>query len=119
MKKEVLGLILLSIIIGSIAQILLKTGMNNYGKITPGIDMILAVFHPLVFTGLLMYFISATFWIIVLSKVEVSFAYPFGAINYVIVGFLSWLLLNESLNSLRLLGIGIIISGVYIISKSK
>jgi len=54
-----------------------------------------------------------------LSKIEVSYAYPFAALGYVVITFLSWLLLNEVITWLRIVGISVIITGVYVVSKSK
>jgi len=119
MKKDLVALILISTTLGALAQLLLKTGMNSYGPINFGIDMILAVFQPYVFIGLITYFISATSWIMVLSKAEVSYAYPFAALGYGIVALLGWAFLNETVSLLRIAGIGVIIFGVYIVGKSK
>ncbi len=119
MNKTVLALIITSVLLSVTAQLVLKTGMNAYGQINIGIDMILAVFHPLVLVGLITYFISAVLWIMALSKIEVSYAYPFAALGYVVITFLSWLLLNEVITWLRIVGISVIITGVYVVSKSK
>ncbi len=118
MKKDTLTAILLSTSIGALAQITLKIGMTQYGPIGLGLGMILAVFHPIVFTGLALYFISAMFWIIALSKTEVSYAYPFASLGYAIVALLGWLFLNEQIKLLRIIGITVIILGVYIVGKS-
>ena len=93
--------------------------MNTYGSIGFGLDIILAAFQPLVFIGLLTYFLSSLIWITVLRKVDVSYAYPFASLGYVIVGLLGWLFLQEQISPIRIFGIGIIISGVYIVGKSK
>lgn len=118
MKKDALIAILISITLGALAQIILKIGMTQYGQIGFGTGMILAVFHPLVFIGLTLYFISAMFWIIALSKTDVSYAYPFASLGYVIVALISWLFLNEQIKTLRIIGIAVIILGVYIVGKS-
>jgi len=52
-NKTVLALIITSVLLSVTAQLVLKTGMNAYGQINIGIDMILAVFHPLVLVGLI------------------------------------------------------------------
>jgi drug/metabolite transporter (DMT)-like permease len=118
MKKE-LGLILTSVFMGALAQLLLKTGMNAYGSIGFGIEIITALFQPFVFLGLLTYFLSSLFWIKVLRTVDVSYAYPFASLGYGIVALLGWLFLGEQINVFRVLGISVIISGVYLVGKSK
>jgi len=119
MKKSLIALIIISSTLGAIAQLLLKTGMNNYGSINLGPDVLLAILEPFVLLGLITYFISSVSWIMVLSKADLSLAYPLGAINYVIVAIIGWTLLNETLSLLRIGGIGIIILGVYIVGKSQ
>jgi drug/metabolite transporter (DMT)-like permease len=105
--------------LGAIAQLLFKVGMNAYGSIGFGLEMIMALFQPLVFLGALTYFLSSLLWITVLRKVDVSWAYPFASLGYAIVALLGWLFLQEQISLLRILGIGVIISGVYVVGKSK
>ncbi len=93
-----------SISLGSFAQIVLRIGsLNNL------------IF--LILCGLFMYFISALLWIKVLSKINVSIAYPFGSLGYVFSAFLGWLILGENLNFLRIIGMCVILIGVYLLSK--
>ena len=54
---------------------------------------------------------------LVLSKVEVSFAYPFLSIGYVVTAFAGYWLLGESLSVMRIVGILVICIGVYLISR--
>jgi multidrug transporter EmrE-like cation transporter len=62
--------------------------------------------------------ISVVLWIMVLSRVEVSIAYPMVSIGYVVTAALGWLLLNETVSPMRLLGIAIIIVGVTVVARS-
>ena len=64
------------------------------------------------------YAASVILWIVVLSKVEVSFAYPLLSIGYVVVALVGWRFFGESLSAIRFVGIVIICIGVYLISKS-
>lgn len=114
-----IGTIITSVSMGAIAQILLKTGMNAVGQIKMGPELINAIFNPYVFIGLLTYFLSSMIWIMALSKTEVSYAYPFASLAYVIVTILGYLILNETINNTRIIGVSIIILGVYVVSKSK
>ncbi len=119
MKNKVLPLILISLTLGSIAQLFLKVGMSNFGSISNALTAFIAVFEPFVFLGLIIYFLSSITWIIAISKTDISYAYPFISLSYVIVAILGWLFLNEKISFLRIIGISIIMIGVYIISKSK
>ncbi len=118
MKNELIILILISVILGSIAQLTLKSGMNQIGSINLNTEIIKALLNPLVITGLMIYAVSSITWVMILSKSEVSYAYPFASLGYVIVAILGWLVMNETINLLRIIGISVIITGVIIVSKS-
>ena len=61
---------------------------------------------------------SVVIWIVALSRVEVSIAYPMLSIGYVVNALLAWWLFGEDVNAQRWLGIGVIILGVIIISRA-
>jgi len=119
MKSKNIIMMITAITMGSIAQLLLKLGMNLFGELTDLTSIIIALFTPLVFTGVMLYFASSLIWLVVLSKTELSYAYPFVAISYALVAILSYLLLNEALPLIRVLGIGVITAGVMMVSLSK
>jgi len=68
--------------------------------------------------GFLFYIISTFIWLSVLSRVQLSFAYPLISFGYVLTVFFSWLLLNESVSLIRWLGVMVICCGVFLISRS-
>jgi drug/metabolite transporter (DMT)-like permease len=68
-----------------------------------------------VFLGLAAYLISAALWLVVLSREELSFAYPLIGIGYIFVAILAYFLFGEALTILRLLGIILIVAGAYLI----
>jgi len=76
------------------------------------------VFHPWVFVGLVTFVISMASHLYVLSKVELSFAYPFLSLAYVAVAVAAWLLFSEDLNAWRIAGIGFICVGTALIAQS-
>jgi multidrug transporter EmrE-like cation transporter len=57
-------------------------------------------------------------WVIGLSKVPVSIAYPMLSIGYVINAIAAYYLLGESVTPMRFAGIGVIIVGVFIVARS-
>jgi drug/metabolite transporter (DMT)-like permease len=71
----------------------------------------------MVLTGLFLYFISAAIWLVILSTVDLSFAYPFIGLSYVLVLILSRFILKEEVNPIRWIGAFIITAGVVIISR--
>ena len=116
-------LIFLSVSIAVTGQILLKIGIDRIGISGFGSMKALGGFFsgiirsPLVLTGLFLYFISAAIWLIVLSTVDLSFAYPFIGITYVLVLILSKFILKEEVNPIRWIGAFIITAGVVVISR--
>ncbi len=117
------GLLLAGVILNAIAQLLLKAGTNSVGSfdysvanIGP-IGMRLAV-EPHILAGLACYVVSVIVWILALSRVEVSIAYPMLSIGYAINALAAWYLLGEAVTPMRLFGIGIIILGCFIVARS-
>jgi multidrug transporter EmrE-like cation transporter len=120
--KSVL-LIFISISIAVAGQILLKIGMNRIGMVSLGgfgglKQLFLAITKsPVVLSGLFLYILSAAFWLVVLSAVDLSFAYPFIGFSYVLVLILSKFILREDVNPLRWVGALVITAGVIILSR--
>jgi multidrug transporter EmrE-like cation transporter len=115
--------ILISVTGGVIGQVLLKRGMIQLGEVTLGFsqlgDILLRMLtNPFVVIGLLFYVISSLFWLAALSRVELSFAYPFVSLSYIGMLFASWIFFQENLSALRLIGTGTIILGVILVARS-
>lgn len=115
--------ILISVLGGAAGQILLKQGMSRMGEVTllPGhLPLILwrYVTNPFVVGGLTLYACSTIFWLAALSRVDLSYAYPFASLSYVLMLLASWQLFNEQITPLRLLGTLVIGFGVLLISRS-
>ncbi len=122
LTKSIL-LILLSIAIAVGGQVLLKLGLNKIGSIN--VNSLSGLGHlflgiiksPMVLTGLFCYVISAAIWLVVLSAVQLSFAYPFIGLTYVLILFISKFVLKEDVNPIRWVGAAIITIGVVVISR--
>ena len=116
-------LIFISIGLAVMGQLFMKVGMSNYqmGEIDllNSIPVFLKImFRPLVFVGFVCFLASSFFWLLALSVVPLSFAYPMVSISYVLILFFSWFLFKEQVGPIRWLGAAIIIFGVYLISRS-
>ncbi|MDR1997152.1 MAG: EamA family transporter [Candidatus Margulisbacteria bacterium] len=118
------GMVLVPVLIGVVGQILLKKGMLSVGQFdftaVSGLlpQFIRAFLNPYVFLGFAFYFLSSLFWMIVLSRVELSVAYPLLSLGYVFVLLASWLLFREPVSAARWLGVLVIICGVTLVSRS-
>ncbi|WP_153100427.1 SMR family transporter [Paraburkholderia hayleyella] len=115
--------ILLGVALNACAQLLLKAGTNAVGhfdftraNILP-IGFKLATQWPVI-GGLACYVISVVVWILGLSRVDVSIAYPMLSLGYVVNAFAAWYLFGEVLSLQRLIGIGIILLGVVVLARS-
>src|SRR5882672_10302992 len=108
-----LPLILASVSCNALAQILLKKAMTVVGPISFTMPSLSSKFMEIVsnvyiIAGLGSYVVSVGLWLLVLSRAEVSAAYPFLSVGYIIVAVAGCLLFNESLTFMRLAGIGLI-----------
>ncbi len=117
------SLLMLGVFLNALAQLLLKAGTNavghfefDAGNIVP-VGMKLA-FEPHIVGGMACYVVSLVVWIMALSRVEVSIAYPMLSIGYVLNAVAAWYLFGEAVSMTRLAGIGIIIVGVYVVARS-
>ena len=115
--------ILFTVLTNAAAQLMLKQGMLSLGPMElAGDDIVLkvlqVVFQPWVFAGLVTFVISMASHLYVLSKVELSFAYPFLSLAYVAVAVSAYLIFKEDLNSWRIAGIVFICVGTMLIAQS-
>ena len=116
-----LCLILVAVSLGAAGQLLLKTGVDSArgGEGMGALEVIKRSFMQVrVLGGFSLYGISSVLWLLVLSKSELSYAYPMIAVGYIVVVFLSWLFLKESLGLLRLSGLALICVGVVLVARS-
>jgi len=122
MVLDVIGLILISVTLGSFGQIYLKIGIGNLGGLelkdflTEKIISV-ATNKNIVF-GLALYMAATAIWLVVLSKAELTFAYPLIGLSYVITAILAKFYFNESITLLRWAGILTLILGAFLITKS-
>jgi multidrug transporter EmrE-like cation transporter len=118
-----LPLIIFGVLLNAAAQLFLKQGMLNIGYFDFTLKnlnhlFIAAVTSPYIFAGLLCYVVSVVVWLLVLSRVEVSYAYPLLSIGYIVTAFAGWYLFNESMGIIRWAGIIVICLGVWLITKT-
>lgn len=115
--------ILFTVMTNAAAQVMLKYGMIALGPISFSADTIIQrvfqiVFNPWVFAGLFTFVISMASHLYVLSKVDLSFAYPFLSLAYVAVAVFAWLVFKEDLGALKIAGIAFICVGTVLIAQS-
>ena len=117
------ALVLTGVLLNAAAQLLLKAGTNAVGHFAFRLDNLVPVglklaFEPHIMGGMACYAVSLVVWIMALSRAPVSIAYPMLSIGYVINAFIAYFWFGEPLASQKLLGIGIIVIGVWLVAKS-
>jgi drug/metabolite transporter (DMT)-like permease len=115
--------ILFTVLTNAAAQIMLKQGMMSLGPLSFSTDTIVQrvfqiIFNPWVFVGLTTFVISMASHLFVLSKVDLSFAFPFLSLAYVVVAVVAWLVFKEELGAYKIMGIALICAGTIFIAQS-
>ncbi len=118
-----IGYIMISVLGGAVGQILLKKGMGGMGPLTLSLGKLGELLwrmgtNPYVIAGLAIYVTGTVFWLVALSRVDLSYAYPFASLSYVVMLVAAWLLFKEDLSLMRLAGTAVVIFGVLLISRS-
>jgi drug/metabolite transporter (DMT)-like permease len=125
-KTLSIALILFTVLTNAAAQIMLKKGMLSFGALSAGAGGIggivgtafSVIFSPWVFAGLCMFVVSMASHLIVLSRVQLSFAYPFLSLAYVVVAVYAFFIFGEDVGAARMAGIALIMAGTVFISMS-
>ncbi|MEQ8345122.1 MAG: SMR family transporter [Sneathiellaceae bacterium] len=118
-----LAIILLGVLLNAAGQLALKQGARLMGPVAlapaelfgAGLS---AALNPYIWLGLCCYVISVGVWIVALSRVDVSLAYPMLSIGYIVTALAASAWFGEELNPTRIAGIVVIIIGVVLISRS-
>ena len=123
MNAVAFSLVLTGVLLNAAAQLLLKAGTNRIGEFAFSLDNVLPIgikvaSSPFVLGGLACYAVSVVVWIMALSRVPVSVAYPMLSIGYIVNAAAAWLLFGESLGAQKLVGIGFISVGVWLVARS-
>jgi drug/metabolite transporter (DMT)-like permease len=116
-------MILFTVLTNALAQILLKKGMLVTGHFHFGVQEIATVlprliFNPYLVLGMFVFVVSMASHLLVLSRVDLSFAYPFLSLAYVVATAYAYFVFNEDVNAFRIAGIAFICIGTILISRS-
>jgi multidrug transporter EmrE-like cation transporter len=117
------SLVLAGVLLNAAAQLLLKAGTNRVGEFAFSLDNVVPIgarliANPPILAGLACYVVSVVVWVLALSRVPVSVAYPMLSLGYVVNAFAAYLLFGESLAVQKMVGIGFIIVGVFLVARS-
>ena len=117
------SLLMTGVLLNAAAQLLLKAGTNRIGEFAFALDNVLPIgarlaSNPFILGGLACYVVSVFVWIMGLSRVPVSVAYPMLSVGYIVNAVAAWMLFGESLTAQKLVGIGFIVVGVFLVARS-
>ena len=123
MNPLTFSLVLTGVLLNAAAQLLLKAGTNRIGAFSFALQNVVPIgmkvaSSPHVLAGLACYAVSVVVWILALSRVPVSVAYPMLSIGYIVNALAAYALFGESLNAQKLVGIGFITIGVILVGRS-
>lgn len=116
-------LILMSNLMGIISQTMMKYGMNNLGPVRlSGNHAVGAAWRiarsPLVIGGLVLYGVGTFFWLVTLSRIDLSLAYPFATLSHVMLFLIGWLVLREKVSVMRGVGVLFVCLGMLLVAFS-
>ncbi|ESQ12808.1 MAG TPA: 4-amino-4-deoxy-L-arabinose transferase [Chromatiaceae bacterium] len=116
-------LIVLGVLLNATAQFALKASVRTTGSIELNLSAAMPTImqlaaQPWLYLGLGCYVLSVGVWIVALSRVDVSIAYPMLSIGYIVNALAAWAWLGEEMNPLKVLGIGIIMLGVLLLARA-
>jgi multidrug transporter EmrE-like cation transporter len=123
MTATAFALILTGVMLNAAAQLLLKAGVQTTGQIGLGAAQLWGslralAFEPYILSGLACYAVSVVVWVLALSRVPVSVAYPLLSMGYIVTAIAAWQLFGEQLGTTRVVGIAVIIVGVVLVTRS-
>ncbi len=122
MTAGTLALILVSVTLSACAQVLFKFGVAPVPGPVVNLSLIGGVIstllRPGVLGGLALYGIGTVVWLRALAQTELSQAYPFVGLGFVMTAALGYLVFDEALGPTRLIGIALVIAGVVLVGRS-
>jgi drug/metabolite transporter (DMT)-like permease len=110
----------IGILMGAFGSIMLKIAGTTLPTFSPTLSYVGAfVSNRYVLLGFALYFLPALIWIYLLGKYPVSFVQPILALTYVVTPILAIFILSEQVAPMRWLGIGVIMLGVFLVSRTS
>lgn len=120
MSWSTLGLILVSVSLSAVAQISFKlgvTGASNHAVAGgPAVVLANSMLTPGVLVGLALYSCGTLLWLTALARVDVSQAYPFVGLGFVLTAILGYTFFGEPLTVERVAGILVVMGGIWLVA---
>ena len=123
MNPLTLSLLMTGVLLNAAAQLLLKAGTNRVGEFSFALENVWPIGSRLaaslfILGRLACYVVSVVVSILARSRVPVRVAYPMLSVGYIVNAFAAWMLFGEALSAQKLVGIGFIVIGVFLVARS-
>jgi len=118
MNLASIGILLVAVALAACGQLVLKNGMNVAKAQSQGGGrsiVLAAVTSPWIIGGLIIFGVSAVAWLVTLSRVPLSIAYPFNALGYVAILVASTVILHERTNLWTWIGTVLVVTGLIVV----
>ena len=116
-------LLFFNVLLTVVGQMLLKKGVLTVGRINSFRELISklteVIFNPYVMGGISIYGFTTFVWLVILSRVKLSIAYPMLSLGYVLVIPFSWLVFKETIPMARIIGAILICIGIYLVAQGE
>lgn len=114
--------ILATVLLAVYSQLVMRWQVTSAGSLPAGISQqALFVLHllvkPWVLSAILATFLSGVSWMLAMTRFEISYAFPFVSLNYLLVLAAGVLLFQEELNAAKLVGSGLVVLGIIVIAR--
>lgn len=114
-------IVFISVTLSAVAQLSFKHGVSSVVLVADN-PLLLKAFHlfssPFVVLGLFLYGVGTVLWLFALKQIDLSLAYPFVGMSFVMVFLMSVFILGEPFNLNRLIGSVIIVVGIIFLARS-
>lgn len=119
LDRNTILLVTWSVVLSVTAQLSLRSGMSAHADLSGTALLVAALSTPGVWVGLGLYICATVSWLAVLSRIDLSVAYPLGSMNYVLVTLMAALVLGEEVNLLRWAGTLSILVGILVVARGE
>lgn len=104
-------------------QIILKWRITKYGSLPEGLFdkmffLVKLLLDPIILSGFLSAFVASLFWMAAMTKFDISYAYPFMSLSFMLVFLISVVVFNEPITSYKVIGLLLIVAGIVVTSQS-
>jgi uncharacterized membrane protein len=117
-------IVLIAAVLGGTGHVLLAKGMRPVGDLTEapserrGGMIVRAISNPWLIFGVVLQASFFFIYLVLLTRDDVSLVLPLTAIDYIVVAILAQYMLGEVVTATRWLGMGLIVAGVGLLSKT-